>query len=371
MATVRPREADAQRLALEEVDAPESLTAEWERLATASGNVFGTWDWLSLWWEHYGQGRPLRIVACRSEDGETVAILPLYMWLDRRLRIARFLGHGAGDELGPVCAPDDRARVAEALLRIARDWKLHLLVADRLPGGTSWSALVGGRTLEREGSPVLHFETDDWDDFLASRGRHFRQELRRLERKLAREHEPRFRLADEPERLEADLDTLFALHEARWGAASTAFAGDDRAFQRAFARRAFERGWLRLRFLEVDGTPVAADYALRFAGRESGYQGGRDPAWTSSGVGFVILAHAMREALADGVREYRLLRGGQEFKYRFATDDPAVETVAIPGGPLGSAALAFGLLARRRPTLWRGLGVFRRPVVTAGELRHR
>jgi CelD/BcsL family acetyltransferase involved in cellulose biosynthesis len=174
-----------------------------------------------------------------------------------------------------------------------------------------------------------------------------------------REHEPRFRLADDPARLEADLDTLFALHEARWGVGSTDFAGRDRAFQRAFARRAFERGWLRLRFLEADGAPVAADYALRFAGREAGYQGGRDPAWTSSGVGFVILAHAMREALADGVREYRLLRGGQEFKYRFASEDPAVETVAVPVGRWGSAALAFGLRVRRRPAVWRGLGYFR------------
>jgi Acetyltransferase (GNAT) domain len=56
-------------------------------------------------------------------------------------------------------------------------------------------------------------------------------------------------------------------------------------------------------------------------------------------VGFVLLAHAVRQAAEDGMCEYRLLRGGEEYKYRFATADPGLETVGLARGPLAGAAL--------------------------------
>ena len=68
--------------------------------------------------------------------------------------------------------------------------------------------------------------------------------------------------------------------------------------------------------------PVAALYGFRFAGAESAYQSGRDPAFGQQPVGFVLLAHAVREALTDGMYEFRLLRGGAPYKERFATSDP-------------------------------------------------
>jgi CelD/BcsL family acetyltransferase involved in cellulose biosynthesis len=109
------------------------------------------------------------------------------------------------------------------------------------------------------------------------------------------------------------------------------------------------QGWLRLWFLEVDGEAVAALYGFRFAGIESYYQAGRDPAWNHHRVGFVLLAHAIREAAQDGVAEYRLLRGAEDYKLRFAVADPGLETVAVARGPLARAALPALAAARVAP----------------------
>jgi hypothetical protein len=59
-------------------------------------------------------------------------------------------------------------------------------------------------------------------------------------------------------------------------------------------------GWLQLWFLELDGTPRAAWYGFRFGQVESYHQSGRDPASARSSIGFVLLAHAIREALMRG-----------------------------------------------------------------------
>jgi len=91
--------------------------------------------------------------------------------------------------------------------------------------------------------------------------------------------------------------------------------------------------------LELDGTPVAAWYGFRFAGNEFAYQSGRDPALDGRSVGFVLMVHSMREALHDGMREYRFLRGGEPYKRRFANEDRQLETIGMSRGLVGAAAL--------------------------------
>jgi CelD/BcsL family acetyltransferase involved in cellulose biosynthesis len=115
-----------------------------------------------------------------------------------------------------------------------------------------------------------------------------------------------------------------------------------------FAAHALARGWLRLWFLEIAGKPVGALYGFRFAGTESAYQAGRDPAFRDHPVGFVLLAHAVREALAERMGEFRLLRGGAAYKVRFANADPGLETYGLARGASARALLSAALAARGR-----------------------
>ena len=89
-------------------------------------------------------------------------------------------------------------------------------------------------------------------------------------------------------------------------------------------------------------------YGFRFAGAESAYQAGRDPAFREQPVGFVLLAHAVREALAQGMGEFRLLRGGAAYKARFANDDPGLQTYGLARGAPAQALLSAALAARGR-----------------------
>jgi CelD/BcsL family acetyltransferase involved in cellulose biosynthesis len=320
----------------------------WRALAEASGNVFSSWEWASTWWQHFGHGRRLLVAACRAADGRLVAVLPLYVWSTRPVRVARFLGHGPADQLGPVCAPGDRHLAARALVRACDEAGMDLLLAELLPGGQGWPTALGGTLVQREASPTLSLD-GGWDAYLAGRSANLRQQVRGRERRLARTHELRFRPAAEPARLDDDIDVLFSLHRSRWGGRASAFARWE-AFHRAFAAIAFDRGWLRLWFLELDGRPAAAWYGFRFGDVESYYQAGRDPGRGGESVGFVLLAHSIREAAADGMREYRFLRGAEPFKLRFADADPGLETVALPHGLRGrAAAIAVATGVRSSP----------------------
>jgi CelD/BcsL family acetyltransferase involved in cellulose biosynthesis len=308
----------------------DDLREDWSRLAEDAGNVFATPEWAEEWLRHVAPGRePLLHL---SDDRRV--LVPLVVARYGPLRVARFVGHGPADELGPVCAPEDDARAA----RETRALPYDVLLAEQLRADGSWDGL-GGRRLRREGSPVIRFEGRTWDELYATWSSNFRQRVRREPRRVERDLDATFRLATR-DTLAADLDTLFRLHGARWER-PTPFMRLER-FHRAFAARAMERGWLRLWVLEVGGAPAAAWYGLRFAGAESYYQAGRDPAYRKHSLGFVLVLHTIRTALEDGKREYRFLRGDEEYKYRFTQEDPGLETRLVARTAVGRVAAAGG-----------------------------
>ena len=75
------------------LDSFECVRERWSQLAYESRNVFSTSEWAETWWGRYGRGERPVIVSCRDE-GKTTALLPLYVWSRRPVKVARFVGHG-------------------------------------------------------------------------------------------------------------------------------------------------------------------------------------------------------------------------------------------------------------------------------------
>src|SRR5439155_21006305 len=142
-------------LSLERIDDLASVREEWTALAERAGNVFATWEWADAWRQVYGDDRPLLVTGCRDHDGRLVAVLPLYLATRRPVRTLRFLGHGPADQLGPVCAAEDRIAVAEALKRLptAEPSAGDVFLAQRLAPSDGWAGAPGGPCRHRRESP--------------------------------------------------------------------------------------------------------------------------------------------------------------------------------------------------------------------------
>lgn len=351
--------ADAHVTTLHDLDQALEI---WQLLSAHSQNVFATHEWARLWREHLAPKGDLALgVLSRRGESSPLALIPLSFSQRGPLRLGRFVGAGPADELGPVCAPADRAWAARAAADYIRsELGAGLFLAERLWGQHPWASELDGTPLRREPSPVLQLEGMSFESFLASRSRNFRSQLHRFERRLAREYRLRYRLTQAPEQVEEDLERLIHLHGALWGEASDAFDGPRRAFHLGFARAAFERGWLRLWTMELDEEPVAAWYGFRYAGIETYYQAGRDPRLEQLRVGTVLLGHTIRSACEDGMREYRFGLGGESYKSRFTDLDAGLDTLALKGGLRGTVALqalhaALRVPAERRAALRRWL----------------
>src|SRR5262249_45576244 len=81
----------------------DELRPAWEKLlcASASRNIFLTWEWARAWWRAYGKSRELRILAAWDESGALRGIAPLCGQTPRRyglkIPVLSFVGDGSND----------------------------------------------------------------------------------------------------------------------------------------------------------------------------------------------------------------------------------------------------------------------------------
>jgi CelD/BcsL family acetyltransferase involved in cellulose biosynthesis len=342
----------ADELRIETVEDLDVVRTQWAALAELGGNIFGTWEWCESWRRHLAPAAETAVALVRRGNGAPLGILPLYVAWQSPVRLVRFLGAGPSDEMGPICAAADRPLVALALAEHVQATlgDRGVFLGEHLQPEHGFDVALPARTLSAASCPVVRPRGRSFDDYLATRSRNFRSQVGRRERQLIRDHNLVFRLCDEQGRLAEDMATLFRLHQARWSAGdSVSFAGPRAAFHLEFAQRAFDRGWLRLWIMELDGQPVAAWHGFRFAGVESYYQAGRDPAFDDLSVGSVLLSHTIRAAFEDGMREYSFGLGDETYKGRFAEDDPGLKTVVFATGAIGDLTLVGINLALRLP----------------------
>ena len=307
----------------------------WRGYAEARANACVTPEWARAWLAVFGDRARPRIAVSRDPAGAVRGVMPMVRL--GAANVLRFAGYDVGDVFHPACAEgDDDVVAAECMSALAAEPGFSAAVFDFVLADAGWPAaaaracgLAIGRPYRNNVLPYIDLAGASWEDYLATRSRKLRKDLRRNTRALARDLDAEFRLADS-ETLAADLDALVELHELRWRErGSSSFGPGPRSFHAGFTAAALRRGWLRLWILELRGEPAAALYAWRLGDRYFDYQGGFDPSYARRSPGTVILARAIRGAAEEGARVYDLLRGGEAFKYRFADGERRVHTIAI------------------------------------------
>jgi CelD/BcsL family acetyltransferase involved in cellulose biosynthesis len=319
-----------------------SLEASWNALA--DGWPLRSWDWLATWWKHYGRenstaqssDRQLYVLAVYDETGscenaeKLVGLAPWY--LDRSAikgHAIRWLGSGevCTDHLSLICRPEDVERVtisvAEALTMKCDDWDLlELSAVDAVDPAVT--RLLG--ELERRECHISRQAADDcwaldlpksWDDYLAAISKSHRKQLRQLERRVLEAGRTAWHrvqtIADFPQA----WDVLVELHQRRrrsLGEPGCFASRPFHEFHREVACRLLSRGQLRMSWLELDGTPAAAEYHFADSYTTYAYQGGVDPERLAEEPGRLSTILCLRAAINEGHRHFDFLRGDEPYK---------------------------------------------------------
>ncbi|HKY32533.1 MAG TPA: GNAT family N-acetyltransferase, partial [Candidatus Polarisedimenticolia bacterium] len=280
-------------------------------------------------WECFGRDNTLRIMLVRDDAGP-LAIAPLMLGRERimglRLRRLGFIYNVALERLDFIVArrhAQAYAALWEQIRSIRSSW--DVLILPQLPAD-SRTLFELPRRAAADGFLTGFWRSSDaafvaakggWEAFLQGLDSRHRHNIRRRLRRLCREHEVHLDQLSPGDDLDAALREGLRLEAAAWkGAAGTAIASrpDALAFYTTLARRCARRGWLRLRFLRVDGRRVAFSFALCYRNNVYSLKGGYDPEHAMHSPFTLLSFMVLKDALERGAARYEFLGPADPWK---------------------------------------------------------
>lgn len=321
-------------------DFSEFSEAAWNALVEQSiaDTPFSRHEYLSEWWQTLGGGEwkgeadshpPELVLVSATEGEELIGIAPLF--------IAEYDGQQALMLVGSI-------EISDYLDLIVREADLPRFLSglmdflDSLQAGP-WSAIDWYNL--PDSSPTLaalqaesgrrgwsyHQEiyrptpriplNGSFDDYLARIDKKQRHEIRRKMRRAAESGKNvHFRVIDQTADIDAETNAFFDLM-VQDPNKEKFLHPEMREQMTVTIRNAFERGYLWLGFLEVDGDRAAASLNFDYKNKLWGYNSGVGRGHMELSPGWVLLAHVIQWCAEHGRSEFDFMRGDEEYKYRF------------------------------------------------------
>jgi CelD/BcsL family acetyltransferase involved in cellulose biosynthesis len=295
--------------------------ALWRRVPSAT--PFQSPAWLLPWWEAFAPGE-LHVATVRR-DQQLIGLAPFYLERSggRQPRILP-IGISISDYLDVLVDPGAAASLSATMAGSSawQSWELPELsheaqaLALPCPPGCE-EALTSGETC-----PYIALPSEP-GELVSTLPQRKRRSLSLDRNRTKRRGEVTFHsLADCP--AEHLLNELFRLHGLRWESRNEPGVLADPRVQR-FHRMAVPRlvaaGLARFYGIRIAGRVAAVYYGMRHGTHAYAYLNGLDPDFAYESPGTLLMAHAMREAVAEGAREFHFLRGGEAYKYGWGAVD--------------------------------------------------
>lgn len=305
----------------------EQTEVSWRGLYENAANrqIFLSFDWHYCWLNTFQQYVHRLFVFCVYDDGELVALLPLYQHVREPFQL-RFIGTGE-PEHSEVCSEyhDVLVRTAssDALIstisdalnqtgkalsldNVRTDSVLRLICQNVYPAELSSEQQVQTRFF-------LFLESDELDGTrLKKKARRFYNLVSRLGGELT--------ICDRADELPAYMGELMSLHKKRWGKDGRSTIFDDEDFVRfhhSLAQSLLVSGELLLACLRIDGRPVSAFYGMAAGESVFFYQSGIDEGFSPNvSPGTVIHYYVAMEARKRGFKVYDFLGSGSADDYK-------------------------------------------------------
>lgn len=348
-------------------DAFAELEREWKELrrGVAEASPQQSWEWLSSWWEFFGDGNRLRLVTARDEcSGRLLALAPFMISGARLPGRLSFVGTGLTDYLD-VCVGDDdepslRDAIRGALLRkpLAGEW-LYADLRDLPPWARAPTVFAPsawpGRSRVLDGAEVPIIASEEPRTKLKSLDKKWRKGANNSINRVVRDGAV-FRDAEDPEE---GAKRLVRLHRRIWGGKPINPLHLTDAFEGFLARaagRLHASGLGSVRELVMpDGELLASHLCLSDDDTLAGYlYGGNDTAARRYRLNILYIWDLIEFAHASGRTRISGLRGVEPYKLRW---NPACvernkrilleNPVLGPWGSLGGAAFVAALLGAR------------------------
>ncbi|MEJ7611095.1 MAG: GNAT family N-acetyltransferase [Ferruginibacter sp.] len=293
--------------------------------------IFMTRQWQRTWWEVYGRGKLLIVVA--EQNGEAIAIAPLFADGD----MIFFIGSGGSDYLdfiGDISGPG----VLENMLRSAREqvagflgFRFYHIRKD----SATWTALFTttadlGQVFDEGDLPAPMMEIEKFPAHAAEATN--KKSLLRHEGWFIKNGGFVFEHSTETKDILQHLPSFFEQHIKRWEPTPYPSLFSDPKhvlFYQRICAVLGSTGWLRFTRIIWQGEAVAYHFGFSYAGSFLWYKPSFDITLAKRSPGEVLIRQLLLWAISENLSIFDFGLGDEDFKKRFATADVSVSTVGL------------------------------------------
>jgi len=310
----------------------------WNELVQLSpGNtIFLTWEWLTAWNTLIAHNLPLFIIVVFDEEERPQAFLPLYQ---SNLQLFKYISYRCLRPMGDchcgaeypdiIGTPSNMAGAVSCIQNCLEEQRgnwdcLYFRYISGQTGAASRLAsfTAGNRAFSRLRETV--FSSISLPKSIEEYNQNMIVALypliRRQKKKLEQQGRLSISLCQEEQEIPLYLDSLFHLHKKRWESIGQRGSFDRRPLMRdfytGFAFTAFQRGWLKIFSLQIDGVTRAVQIGYLYQERFYQMQEGFDPDG-SGGLGNVLRHAVINWCIINKVKEYDYLSGDEEHKLKW------------------------------------------------------
>ncbi len=301
------------------------LQSDWDSFVeSCEGDIYLTFDWCKVWWEHYGAGRALRLYVYREVES-IVGLLPFFfetVWIGPIwLKVAKLVGADYTTSMVNFVIQEEHA---QRILRFACEDLVGPCGCDAIvlgPLAENYSSLRqlygcnwdGGEiTIARDHvvSPYTTFPLPHrFEEYVAQlqsgERRKFRKASNLAHRSFAWTHD----VVSDISLVKSEFDAFVRMHTEQWGGKGSLGHFQEWPFGVEFnaemASVQAELGRLRLVRSRADGLVVSYVLCYSFGGRWYARLPARlvGPDWDRFGLGRVGLFTMLELAISEGMRE--------------------------------------------------------------------
>lgn len=329
-------------------------------------------DWMHLWrstgaapdlspmWAQallHGHGldtTELRVAACWRDGGLALA-WPLFFRAQRRFGMPWkkvsalnniFCMHGG------LLTSMDLAQAVRLTLRALRAdrWAWSWIDVDLIEIGSplhaAWLQAAGQLDCDVEHIPKARspfiVSPGTLDDFLATKTRNFRSNMRARRRDALTDPRVEIRHFTRPDEIAAAMTLALQIERECWkareGCALASRDWEARLYE-DLLRRFAGHGMARAAVLFIDGVPAAHSLDLRHGDRVYGLKTSFDPAFGAMRPGVMLLVARLERYFADGVREFDFLGSDEAYKLQWTRRCRAHESLRLYAPTLAARTL--------------------------------
>jgi CelD/BcsL family acetyltransferase involved in cellulose biosynthesis len=300
-----------------------------------TNEIFLTWQWQKVWWDVFGRGTLLLILA--EKEGIPVFIAPLFA--DQGMVF--FIGSGGSDYLDFIGHPPDHQSLTE-MLNIAKentpDFEgflfYHIPEESDTPLILSELARNNGMQICQHDEMLAPKLEMDISTVKLSEAVN-KKSLVRHEKWFIRNGVLKICHFQYNKEIQPLLDEFFQQHIDRWIETpypSQFLKPDERDFFKRLSETLSETGWLRFTSVIWNGIPVAFHFGFNYDGSFFWYKPSFNISFRKYSPGEVLLRNLLIKAIDERAHTFDFGLGDEDFKRRFATKNIKVKSWGLYPG---------------------------------------